>query len=153
MKTQFMETFFKSRNILLAMLLAGSTLFDPLLVQAAEKPDAATPIPATSEAIWQSIDKETAGLAAVIQSGKLDEAHHHAFAIRDLVAALPTRSGNMPAEKLAQVEANSKFVTTLAARLDAAGDAQDKAATEANFRKLKDVLKTIRANYSGSARK
>lgn len=151
MKTQFMETV-KSRNILLAMLIASSTLFNPL-VQAAEKPDTATPIPATSEAIWRSIDKETERLATVIQTGKLDEVHHHAFAIRDLVAALPTRSGNMPAEKLAQVKANTKFVATLATRLDTAGDAKDKAATEANFQKLKDVLKTIRANYPGSAQK
>ncbi|MHB8744096.1 MAG: transporter [Sulfuricaulis sp.] len=122
-------------------------------MQAAEKPDAATPIPATSEAIWQSIDKETERLAAVIQAGKFDEVHHRAFAIRDLAAALPTRSGNMPAEKLAQVKTYAKFVATLAARLDTAGDAKDKAATEANFQKLKDVLKTIRANYSDSARK
>ena len=151
MKTQFMEIV-KPRTILFAMLLAGGALFNPL-VQAAEKPDAATPIPATSEAVWQSIDKETERLATVIQTGKLDEVHHHAFAIRDLVAALSTRSGNMPAEKLAQVKANTKFVATLAARLDTAGDAKDKAATEANFQKLKDVLKTIRANYSGSTQK
>ena len=151
MKTQFMEIV-KPRTILFAMLLAGSALFNPL-AQAAEKPDAATPIPATSEAIWQSIDKETERLAAVIQTGKLDEVHHHAFAIRDLVAALSTRSGNMPAEKLAQVKANTKFVAALAARLDTAGDAKDKAATEANFQKLKDVLKTIRANYSDPAQK
>lgn len=151
MKTQFMEIV-KPRTILLAMLLASSTLFNPL-VHAAEKPDAATPIPATSEAIWRSIDKETERLATVIQTGKLDEVHHHAFAIRDLVTALPTGSGNMPAEKLAQVKANTKFVAALAARLDTAGDAKDKAATEANFQKLKDVLKTIRANYPGSAQK
>ncbi|MHB8624103.1 MAG: transporter [Sulfuricaulis sp.] len=138
MKTQFMETV-KARNLLLAMLLAGGVLFNPLLTQAAEKPDTATPIPATSEAVWQSIDKETERLAAVIQAGKFDEVHHRALAIRDLVAALPTRSGNMPAEKLAQVKANTKFVATLAARLDTAGDAKDKAATEANFQKLKDV--------------
>jgi len=152
MKTKFMETV-ESRNILLAMLIAGSALLNPLLVQAAEKPDAATSIPATSEAIWQSIDKETERLAAAIQTGKFDEVHHHAFAIRDLAAALSTRSGNMPAEKLAQVKANAKFVATLAERLDASGDAKDKAATEANFRKLKDVLKTIRTNYSGSPQK
>jgi hypothetical protein len=151
MKTQFMEIV-KPRTILFAMLIAGGALFNPL-VQAAENPDAATPIPATSEAIWQSIDKETERLAAVIQTGKLDEVHHHAFAIRDLVAALSTRSGNMPAEKLAQVKANTKFVATLAARLDTAGDAKDKAATEANFQKLKDVLKMIRANYSDPAQK
>ena len=151
MKTQFMEIV-KPRTILFAMLLTGGALFNPS-VQAAEKPDAATPIPATSEAVWQSIDKEIERLATVIQTGKLDEVHHHAFAIRDLAAALPARSGNMPAEKLAQVKANIKFVAALAARLDTAGDAKDKAATEANFQKLKDVLKMMRANYFGPAKK
>ena len=152
MKTQFMKTV-KCRNTLFAMLLASSALFNPLLAHAAEKTEAATTIPATSEAIWQSIDKKTEQLAAVIQAGKLDDVHRHAFAIRDLVAALPSRSGNMPTEKLTQIKANTKFVVTLAARLDTAGDAKDKIATEANFQKLKDVLKTIRANYSGSAKK
>lgn len=146
-----MKTQFQSRNTLLAMLLAGSQLFNPLLAHAAEKTEAA--IPATSKAIWQAIDKKTEQLAAVIQAGKLDDVHLHAFAIRDLVAALPTRSGKMPTEKLAQVKANIKFVATLADRLDTAGDAKDKVATQANFQKLKDVLKTIRANYSGSGRK
>ena len=152
MKTQFMETV-KSRNTLFAMLLAGSTLFNPLLAHAAEKPEAATTIPETRGAIWQSIDKKTEQLAAMIQAGKLDDVHLYAFAIRDLVAALPSRSGNMPTEKLTQIKTNAKFVATLADRLDTAGDAKDKVATEANFQKLKDVLKTIRANYSGSAKK
>ena len=151
MKTQCMKIV-KPRTILFAMLLTGGALFNPS-VQAAEKPDAATPIPATSAAVWQSIDKEIERLATVIQTGKLDEVHHHAFAIRDLAAALPARSGNMPAEKLAQVKANIKFVAALAVRLDSAGDAKDKAATEANFQKLKDVLKTMRANYSSPAKK
>ena len=151
MKIKFMQVV-ASRTILLALLLVGSALFNPF-VQAAEKPDSATPIPATSEAIWQSIDKETERLAMVIQAGKLDDVHHYAFAIRDLVAALPARSGNMPAEKLTQVKANTKFVATLVERLDASGDAKDKIATESNFQKLKGVLKTIRANYSGSVQK
>ena len=152
MKTQFMVTV-KHRNTLLAILLAGSALFNPLLAHAAEKPEAATTIPATSEAIWQSINEKTEQLAAVIQAGKLDDVHLHAFAIRDLVAALPSRSANIPTEKQAQIKTNAKFVATLADRLDTAGDAKDKIATEANFQKLKDVLKTIRANYSGTAKK
>lgn len=146
MKTQLMKTV-KSRNTLLAMLLTGSALFNPLLAHAAEKPDAATTIPATSEAIWLSIDKKTEQLAALIQTGKLDDVHLHAFAIRDLVAALPARSGSLPPDKLAQVKTNAQFVATLAQRLDATGDAKDKAGTESNFKKLRGVLSAIRADY------
>lgn len=138
------------RTVTLGTILTGGLMFHPL-ANAAEK--AGIQIPATSEAIWQSIDQETDQLAAIIQAGKLEEVHHHAFAIRDLVAALPARSASLAADKLAQVKANGKFVATLAERLDATGDAKDKAATESNFQKLKTVLKTIRANYSGTTSK
>ena len=144
--------FLASQALILGMILAS--LLANTLAQAAEKAEAQVKIPATSQAIWQSIDKETEQLAALIQSGKFEEVHHHAFAIRDLVAALPAHSGALPADKLAQVKANSKlFVATLAGRLDATGDAKDKAGTESNFRKLQGVLKVILADYAGSIQK
>ena len=133
------------RAAAMGTILAGSLLFNPL-AHAAEKAVAPVQIPATSEAIWRSIDKETAILDTLIRTGKLEELHHHAFAIRDLVAALPSRSGALPAEKIAQIKASSKYVVTLAERLDAAGDAKDKAGATSNLLKLKRVLKTIRAN-------
>jgi hypothetical protein len=145
MKTAFTK-FLGSKALILGTILSGSLLLNPP-AQAAEKAEAQVKIPATSQAIWQSIDKETEQLAALIQSGKFEEVHHHAFAIRDLVAGLPARSGSLPADKLAQVKANSKFVATLAERLDATGDAKDKAGTESNFRKLQGVLNGIRADY------
>ena len=151
MKTTLMK-FLNSRSVILGAIFAGSLLFNAS-VQAAEIADSPMKIPSTSEAIWQSIDKETEQLAALIQTGKFEEVHHHAFAIRDLAVALPARSGSLPADKLAQVRANGKFVATLAERLDTTGDAKDKAGTEANFQKLKAVLTTIRANYPDSTRK
>ena len=144
--------FLASQALILGTILAGSLLANTL-AQAAEKAEAQVKIPATSQAIWQSIDKETGQLAALIQSGKFEEVHHHAFAIRDLVEALPAHSGALPADNLAQVKANSKFIATLAGRLDTTGDAKDKAGTESNFRKLQSVLKAIRANYAGSIQK
>jgi len=151
MKTAFTK-FLDFKALILGTLLAGSLLTNTF-VQAAEKAEAQVKIPATSQAIWQSIDKETEQLATLIQTGKFEEVHHHAFAIRDLVAALPSRSGALPADKVAQVKANGKFVATLAERLDATGDAKDKAGTESNFRKLKGVLGGIRANYPKTAGK
>lgn len=117
---------------------------------AANKPEVQAQIPATAEAVWQAIDQHVAQLAKVIQPGALGEVHHHAFAIRDLVAALPERSRSMSADKLAQVKANVIFVATLAERLDAAGDAKDKAGAELNFGKLKNVLTLMRKYYTGS---
>ena len=104
-------------------------------------------IPDTPAAIWQLIDQEAAETTKAIQAGALKDLHHHAFTIRDLVAALPDHSGSLPADKVTKVKADAKFVATLAQRLDAAGDSNNKAASISNFDKLKDVLKTIRANY------
>ena len=136
-----------------ALIVGGLMLGSMPAAAAAGKAEEKVSLPATSDAIWQSIDKETEQLAALIQSGKLEEVHHRAFAIRDLVAALPAKSASLGPEKVAQVKANVKFVDTLAARLDATGDAKDKAGTESNFQKLKTVLKTIRATYPPVAQK
>jgi hypothetical protein len=78
----------------------------------------------------------------------VSDLHHHAYAVRDLVAALPAHSASLPADKLAKVQSDSKFVATLAQRLDAAGDSNDKNAAESNFKKLNDILNLIRVNYS-----
>lgn len=126
-----------------ALLLAGTAVIPP--AQASE--EATVQIPATSTAIWQAIDQQAAALSKAIQTGVFDEVHHRAFAIRDLVTALPARSGSLPSDKLAQVKANVQFVATLAQRLDATGDAKDKAGTESNFKKLQGVLGVIRADY------
>ncbi len=134
------------RTVALGAILAGGLVFNTL-AHAAEKTATQVQIPATSEAIWRSIDQETELLNALIQAGKFEEVHHRAFAIRDLVAALPSRSGSLPPDKLAQVKTNVQFVVNLAHRLDATGDAKDKAGTEYNFSKLQGVLSVIRADY------
>lgn len=144
MKTEPMKII-AVRTFILAALLAGIVTFTTS-AYAAEK-EAPVKIPDTVAAIWQSVDQETEGMAKGIQAGKLDALHQHAAAVRDLVAALPARSASLPPDKLAKVKSDAKFVATLAQRLDAAGDANNKTAAESNFEKLRDVLKSIRTNY------
>lgn len=100
-------------------------------------------IPGTADGIWQAIDEHSAELKSTIESGSLGEVHHHAFAIRDLVAALPAHSPTLPAEDQAKLEGEVKFVATLASRLDETGDASDKAGSQANYDKLVAVLNGI----------
>ena len=145
MKTALMKII-ASRTLVFAAMLAGTVLFNASAYAAEEA--APVKIPDTVAAIWQSVDQATEGIAKEIQTGKLGELHRHAFAIRDLVAALPARSASLPPDKLAKVKSDVKFVATLAQRLDAAGDANNKAAVESNFEKLKDVIKSIKGNYS-----
>ena len=130
-------------------LFVGSALM-PALGYAEEERSEPTQIPATSAAIWQAIDQQTAALDQVIKAGKLEEVHHHAFAIRDLVNALPAKSTALTTVQLYQVKEGGKYVATLASRLDAAGDAKNMADTLTHFQRLKDLLKTIRANYKGA---
>lgn len=109
----------------------------------AEGEAAPTSIPDTADAIWQAIDQHKTELKATIDSGSLGEVHHHAFAIRDLVAALPTHSPTLPPEDKAKLDSEVKFVTTLASRLDESGDAGDKAGAQANYDQLVTVLNGI----------
>ena len=105
--------------------------------------EAPTQIPATAAAIWQAIDQQSAALKAAIQNNALKDVHHQAFAIRDLVAALPDRSRSLPADAQANLQRDVKFVATLADRLDATGDANDQAGAQSNYDKLATVLSGI----------
>ncbi|MBI1213480.1 MAG: transporter [Alphaproteobacteria bacterium] len=109
--------------------------------------ETAVTIPATATEIWQAIDTHLKELHADIDKGALNNVHAHAFAIRDLVRALPTHSPGLSADALAKVSTGVKFVDTLAERLDKTGDANDKAGTLANTDKLEKQLASIRANY------
>jgi hypothetical protein len=137
------------KQLPLAMLL-GATLIGTRVAAAAEETEAKVTIPATAGGIWQAIDGHIAELHSALTNGKLDGIHAHAYAVRDLVRALPTHSPNLPADALAKVKGESKFVDTLAERLDHTGDANDKVGTQANLQKLEGVLKLVRAQYPAS---
>lgn len=136
-------------------LIAGTTLTGmaganeaAAVAKQASKTEAPTAIPATVDGIWQAIDQKIAELQTTIRNGKLSDVHHLAFAVRDLVAALPAKSSALTQEQQARVRGSVKFVATLADRLDASGDAHDQAATQDNFAKLQAILKGLRVNYA-----
>ena len=111
-----------------------------------EAPAEAMAIPDTADGIWTAIDTHSAELKATIAGGDLKQVHHHAFAIRDLVAALPAHSPTLSTEDQAKLKGEVGFVTTLADRLDESGDASDKAATQASYDQLVGVLAGITRN-------
>lgn len=135
------------KQLSLAIVL-GASLVWASAAPAAEAAEAKINIPATTSGIWQAIDSHVSELHGVIASGKLDSVHLHAYAVRDLVRALPAESKTLSADSLAKVKSQSKFVDTLAERLDHTGDANDKAGTESNLQKLEGILKLLRAQYS-----
>lgn len=115
----------------------------PPKADATQATGASTDIPDTADAIWQQINIHCVELKATIDGGALGEVHHHAFAIRDLVAALPSHSPNLSAEDQAKLQGQVKFVSTLADRLDASGDGKDQAGSKANYDQLMSVLSGI----------
>ena len=132
----------------LSLALAGGLVTAVTLPTSAAETTEKTVIPATLEGVWQAIDAKSTDLKKTIDMGDLEEVHHHAFAIRDLVAALPGKSSALSAENLAKVKTGVKFVATLAERLDASGDAKDAAGTKQNFERLTTLLASLRANYA-----
>ena len=102
--------------------------------------EATITIPDDVDAIWAQIDQHQAELATVVASGNLAETHHHAFAIRDLFAAVPAHAAAMSAEDKATMDKNIAFAATLAGRLDSAGDAGDRAGAQASYAQLAKVL-------------
>ena len=134
------------KALVITALLGTAAMFSNGVASAAAA-EATTAIPGTSAEIWKAIDTNVAELNGLIAKNTLQTVHQHAYAIRDLVRALPTHSQGLSAAAIANVSAQVKYVDTLATRLDASGDANDKPGTAANLAKLENILKTIRAQY------
>jgi len=132
------------------LVLSMSFTISRLALAADEHEDneVATKIPTTISGIWGEVKEGEANLSTIITDKKLDKVHEAAFEIRDLVNALPDKSIDLPADNLAKVKSNAKYVADIAKRLDESGDAGDQAGTEANFKKLQNFLKIIETQYS-----
>lgn len=101
-------------------------------------------IPETADGIFAEINKHQSELAAVVKNNKLADVHHHAFAIRDLAKALVDKAA---ADKKQRVQGAVNNIAKLAEELDKAGDAGDKAKTEANSKKFDAVIAQLEAQF------
>lgn len=142
-----MSVTIKSAGFALA-LAASVLLVTPTPAHADSGPAASAetqaPIPETSAKIWLAIEAKTTELKHTIDSGSLANVHHEAYAIRDLTSALLAHVGDLTADLKAKTQSDIKFVATIADRLDAAGDANDKAGATSNFLKLTKILADLR---------
>ena len=101
----------------------------------------------TRRASWRAIRSQEGKLAKVVAAKDLGEAHDHAFAIRDLVKALPAK---VSAESKAKAEEGSKEITKLAADIDKSGAAGAQKATEANVKKMGEAVLALEAKLKPS---
>lgn len=117
-------------------------------VRANPTEEATEPMPKTISAIWEAIDKHDASINKALSDNNLTSIHEHAFAIRDLVNALPPLSTDLSDEQKKKLQNNLSYVNQLATRLDKTGDNKDKEGTQANWQKLQKVLAQLRALYT-----
>ena len=145
----------KTKTFVIAALSVAFALvrLAPAAEEHEHKEGKAEKMPTTVAGIWSEVKEHEEQLGKTIADKKLDKVHEVAFEIRDMVNALPDKSKDLPADKLAKVKANAKFVTDIAKRLDDSGDANDQAGTEANFKKLQGILRTIEAQYPAESLK
>ena len=145
-----------NKATLIAMSLSACIAFTATSLLAQEKPAQKpapeaeggghshfTKIPATVELIWKEIQKQQGKLASVVAKKDLGEAHDHAFAIRDLVKALP---GKVSAENKSKAETGAKEITKLATDIDKSGAAGAQKATEANVKKMDEAVAKLKTS-------
>ena len=106
-----------------------------------------TKIPKALSAVWTAVTDHQKELHGVLAANKLDDVHHHAFAVRDLVAAMPAKSNSLPAEKKTELTKSSSRIASLAKLLDEAGDGGDSAQVATLVTKLDGELKAIESLY------
>lgn len=139
----------KNRIITLSFCVAlGLALFTINAVGAEEKHEGAEKsqmkIPETADGILAEIHKHHGELADVVKNNKLADVHHHAFAVRDLAKALVDKAAP---DKQQRVQGAANNIAKLAEELDKAGDAGDKAKTEANLKKFDAVIAQLEAQF------
>ena len=140
----------KNTMLLATCLLACLATATPILAQEKKSAPATeggghshfTKIPATVPEIWKKIHQQQAALIKTVAKKDLGEAHDHAFAIRDLVKALPAK---VSAEHKASAEAGAKEIRTLAADIDKSGAAGAQKATEASVKKMGEAIVALQA--------
>ena len=142
------------RGVALSLLLwsfnATPTFSADKKLEAGAKHEAMTEkleIPKTLPALWNAVITHQKDLHDVLAAKKLDDVHHHAFAVRDLVAAMPVKSTMLAAEKKTALKKSVSRVASLAKLLDEAGDAGDSAKVAVLTVKLDTELKAIEELY------
>jgi hypothetical protein len=101
-----------------------------------------TKIPPPVPEIWAEIHNQQAKLVRTVEKKDLGEAHDHAFAIRDLVKALPEK---IAAENKSKAEEGAKEIAKLAADIDKSAAAKAQKATEAKVKEMGAAVTALEA--------
>jgi hypothetical protein len=105
---------------------------------------AKTAVPATAGEILTAVDMQLADLDKTVAAKALDKVHVMAFTIRDLLLALPEKTGSLPAPGKTALAASLGKIKQQAGLLDKYGDAGDLAQTTAVLAKFKEEIAKIK---------
>ncbi len=99
------------------------------------------------QGVWTQVLKSHDEMGRLIAAKKLGDVENPAFQIAGLVTRLPGLSEMLPADWMASLKQFIKDVQKLASDLDNTGDSNNLPGTQANAKKLDDVLKSIAELY------
>lgn len=112
------------------------------------KEETKTPeLPKTLLGLLISIRDHQQELHAAVEANELDEVHHIAFTVRDLVAALPDKS-KLSGEQKKMLKKSVTRVDSLATQLDEAGDAGDSTAVALLVGRFDMEIQGVEAFYA-----
>jgi hypothetical protein len=100
-----------------------------------------TKVPDTVTDIWKAIEKQQDKLTKTVAAKNLDDAHDHAFAIRDLANSLIAK---IPEAKKKDVEIAAKKIADLATAIDKSSAAGAQKTTESNTNAMMSAVKTLK---------
>lgn len=106
---------------------------------------------AGAAAVWKQVAAAKASLDGIIKARQLARVHEAAFKARDIVRALPGKSGALAGDKQKTLAAQVKNVDQLASLLDEAGDAGKLKETQENQAALSEALDIIKSLYPTGA--
>ena len=142
-----------TKSLIISSLFAVTTVVGVSAPTAAfAESEAKISIPATADGIWKAVDQEMATLGQLISDKKLATLHEHAYAVRDLIAALPEHAAKLSSDNQAKLASDEKFVAALASRLDQSGDSGDQVGAQSNYEKLSGVLANIEGLVRGAGK-
>ena len=128
-------------------LIAGISAILVLTALGVRGEESKIPIPDSVKAIWAAVDSKYKQLGDVVAAKKADEVYTVAEDLEALLKALPSKSTNLPADKLKRVEGQVKNAGKVLDDLhDAAKDGKYDVAQE-KLKIVEGVIKAVRAQY------
>jgi hypothetical protein len=106
-------------------------------------------IPDTAEMIITEVDKHMEALDTVVAEGKLDQVHEIAFAVRDMLVALPGKLADLPPDVAVSLETALGKIQQQAELLDKYGDSGNAAQTGTVLGKFKAEIEGIKKLLAG----